>query len=235
MKRDLIELVICVGILAGLAFVFFGPAALPLGPAEPKFLHYDPAGADDEHGRLEDCVSRLTAKSKSVVMQNDQMGPPDKPNICHESTHFLNSQIRCSNDPEHPKDNAVYIDHGRYLLFEEPHVTLTQVVEYLDKDTLAGLDDVMHTRKQWDKEPCYIFDEWAAYINGTTCCIEVDAPAPRLALSRLNMVRASKIAEAFIKCIEDNDPTYAQLDDMKVFVAWQKNRQNQVRGEQCSK
>ncbi len=229
-RKDLVDLVIAVVGLTAIAVYFLSGPVTPFGPPEPKFLHFDPAGADDSGGRLEDTLSRLTAKSKSVVMTPDKFGPPDKPNQCHEATHFLNSQLRCANDPQFPNDNAVYIDHGRYLLFEEPKVTLTQVFTYLDSDTTSHLSDVMETRGQWDKEPLYILDEWSAYINGSQCCIEVDAPAPRLALSRLNMVRASVIADAFIKCIEDHDPTYAQLDDLKAFIVWQHTRMNQIRG-----
>ncbi len=226
-RKDLVDLLIAVVGLTVLAVYFF--SMVPSGPPEPKFLHFDPAGADNS-SRLDDCFSRLTAENKKIVKQNDKFGPPDDPNVCHEATHFLNSQLRCANDPEHQNDNAVYCDKGRYLLFEEPNVTLTQMFTYLGAEVHSNIDSVMHTAKQWDKEPLYTLDEWSAYINGTKCCIEVNAPAERLALSRRNMIYASVMADALVRCIEERDPTYAQLKELKEFVQWQK-----IRMEECSK
>ncbi len=223
-------------LVAIVALVFYVLGLNPLSPAyEPPFLHFDPAGADDSHGRLEDCFSRLIPKYQTEVSKNDKFGPPDKPNVCHEATHYIISMLRCATADEN--DDAVYIDHGRYLIFDHPKVTLTQVQTYLDDYQKTHIRDVMETWEQWDKEPLYILDEWCAYCNGTICAKEVDAPAPRIAMSRDHMIRCSVISEAFIKCIEDHDPTYKQLDDLKKFVAWQNKRSLAIfdETESCSK
>lgn len=234
-RRDIIDLVLCLLVLAALGVCYFNRT--PSGPVEPHWLAFNPDGADDSHGRLEDCFSRLIQKYKTEVSKNDKFGPPDKPNVCHEATHYIISMLRCADDPKNENNDAVYIDHGRYLLFDHPKVTLKQVQTYLTEDERTHIRDVMETWENWDKEPLYILDEWCAYSNGTICAKEVDAPAPRIEMSRNHMMRCGVIAEAFIKCIEEHDPSYAQLADLKEFVAWQQVRATTIfnETEPCSK
>lgn len=226
--RDVCELVVCFSLMA-VVLVLLGIRLWSVsGPVEPKWLSFNPPEADDSRGRLEDCFSRLEPKYQTEVKKNDQMGPPDKPNICHEATHYLNSMLRCADDPKNQDNDAVYIDHGRYLLFDHPKVTITQVIEFLDEDTKALVKDVMPTRTDWEKEPLYILDEWTAYSNGTVCAKEVGADRPRIDLSRKHMMCCGRIADALIRCTEARDPTYPQLADLKVFVTWQHTRTNTI-------
>jgi hypothetical protein len=95
---------------------------------------------------------------------------------CHETTHGVHSGLRLRY-----RQPAFYPGNGRFALVEPPTVTLGEVAAVVPKQ-LRGTRYQLYLvqqRRDWDRDPLYVWDEWVAYDNGTTTGIEESGRAPR--------------------------------------------------------
>jgi hypothetical protein len=216
MNRDNCKLVVCIIILSYLVWANWSSS-------EPQWLYYNPPGARDG-SMLEGIETRLNDFGTKNIDDCDMVGK------AHEGTHYINSQLRCSNDPAVLGDNAVYVGEGRYLLFKEPNLLLSNVLPYVRPDLRKNIRTIMETWEQWDEQPMYILDEWCAYVNGSQAANEGKADAGRTRGSHQRSIWCGEVADALITAIDQHDSSYAQLDELRDFIAWQKARMQQIVG-----
>jgi hypothetical protein len=88
---------------------------------------------------------------------------------CHETTHGVQASLR--NLYGLP---AFYPGGGKCALVEPPAVTLTEVAAVVPPQLRGNRYQLylVSQRRDWDREPLYVWDEWVAYDNGTTTGIE---------------------------------------------------------------
>jgi len=95
----------------------------------------------------------------------------DKGTWAHETTHGLNSRIRCA----HGGDvNAAYLYGGHAIILPEPNFTLADVANATPQEwrgPVFGLY-LVQSRGDWNNEPLYILDELSAYVNGSVARLE---------------------------------------------------------------
>ncbi len=83
----------------------------------------------------------------------------------HYGTHFIHSELR-----EKFRKPCFYVLRNRVVILpKEPATTLTRVsrlvpVSLRGKNYSAYL---IESRRWWENQPSYIFDEWVAYTNGS--------------------------------------------------------------------
>ena len=88
---------------------------------------------------------------------------------CHETTHGVHSALR--NRYHLP---AFYPGGGQFALVEPPAVTLGEVAAAVPVHLRGSRYQtyLVQQRRDWDRDPLYVWDEWVAYDNGTTTGIE---------------------------------------------------------------
>lgn len=210
-------------LVAMVCLVIWAVGGVPILQSEPAWSYYNPPGARD--GRmLQDILTRVNDFGAKNILDCDTVGK------AHEGTHYMNSQLRCADDPQVLMNNAVYVGDGRYLLFKEPKLLLKDVLPYVRKELRDNIRTIMETWEQWDEQPLYIIDEWTAYTNGSKCANEENADWGRTSGSHQRALWCGEVADALITAIEKHDPGYVQLDELKQFVAWQHTRTQQVVG-----
>lgn len=96
-----------------------------------------------------DCKVDQHRKSVDIITQ------------CHEGTHFLNASIG------KPGWHGFYIGGGRAIRIKIPNCRISHIDIPEDlKDTSTYRIYIKESRKWWDRDPLYIFDECLAYLNG---------------------------------------------------------------------
>jgi hypothetical protein len=115
---------------------------------------------------LTDIQQHLDPKHGNTYFSNDHITHG------HETTHGINSDIR--NNLGKRGQNGFYCLEGRAMLLYEPSLRIRQVAPLVPQSVRGGRYQLYLVQQagQWDDMPTYIFDEWVAYINGTTVGID---------------------------------------------------------------
>lgn len=98
-----------------------------------------------------------------------QYQDPDKQTHGHETTHGINSDIRNYHNNTGKKANGFYLLEDRAVVLVEPGILKNKVAGFVPA-ALQGFRYGTYITGQtaWDDTPTYVFDEWVAYINGST-------------------------------------------------------------------
>ncbi|MFO0926225.1 MAG: hypothetical protein U0736_04180 [Gemmataceae bacterium] len=116
-------------------------------------------------------VTPFLADVESRLPPSSGMQYRDKSRVtwCHETTHGVHAALRI----RHGKP-AFYVGDGRCALVDSLPLTLTEIAAAVPPQFRGGRFQVylVSQRKDWDREPLYVWDEWVAYNNGTTTGIE---------------------------------------------------------------
>jgi hypothetical protein len=94
---------------------------------------------------------------------------PQRITWCHETTHGVQAALRIRH-----RLPAFYPGGGRCALVEPPALTLGDVAAAVParfRGTRYNLYLVTQ-RRQWERDPLYVWDEWVAYDNGMTTGLE---------------------------------------------------------------
>jgi len=151
---------------------------------------------------------------------NPMRNEDDPGNWVHELTHQVNSDIRCSTLAH---DNAFYVMHGKYVIFNEPNVTLRQVAKMVPQKDRGVLYKgyLVEQQRGWNDSPLYVLDEATAYANGLEYHVSTKTKDQyRLAYANEFL----RYVNALILTIEKYDPNYSQLDELREYVKWHTHR-----------
>jgi len=102
---------------------------------------------------------------------NHQYRDANRGTWAHETTHGLNSCIRCAHGGH---VNAAYLYGGCALILPEPSFTLADVANATPQEwrgPVFGLY-LVQSRGDWNDQPLYILDELSAYVNGSVARLE---------------------------------------------------------------
>ena len=85
----------------------------------------------------------------------------------HETVHGINSYYR---NKQHGKVNALYCLNGNLAIIEEPNVTIDQVSRQIPVSLREYRYQLylVEQKHDWNNRPLYLFDEWSAYIAGSS-------------------------------------------------------------------
>jgi hypothetical protein len=88
---------------------------------------------------------------------------------CHETTHGVHAALR-----DKHRLPAFYPGKGQFALVEPPAITLADVAAAVPKQLRGARYQLylVKQRRDWNRDPLYVWDEWVAYNNGTTTAIE---------------------------------------------------------------
>lgn len=186
-------------------------------PSEPEFIYYKKVN------------NRINENSFYADVINHDDNPfltEDRDTNAHETTHGINSDIR--NNIGGPGTNAFYVGNDKAVIIPEPKMKKSAAMEFIPvKIRSSRFELYFITNKDWENEPLYIFDEWTAYLNGSTVSIEdaekggkrggTDAVRANLEFS----IYALGVAMA----VEKHDPSYwKENKQFKAYLRWSLKR-----------
>lgn len=149
------------------------PRPKPITPPEPgsniAWIAYGPkkTTTNPQWGSvLTDIEQHLNPKHGSYYSSSDNITHG------HETTHGINSDIR--NSLGGKGRNGFYCLEGRAFVLTEPNLRIHDVSPIIPQSIRGFRYNLymIQQARQWDDSPTYIFDEWIAYINGTTVGID---------------------------------------------------------------
>jgi hypothetical protein len=161
---------------------------------------------------------------------------PERITWCHETTHGVHADLR--NKYGRP---AFYPGGGQCALVEAPPLTLGDVAAVVPQ-RLRGMRYnvyLVSQRKDWDRDPLYVWDEWVAYNNGTAAGIEEGNRGTRRASasgSELSLAApANGASDDAVACIELSGYAIAVAaaarrkgipvsEQFREFLAWELRR-----------
>lgn len=184
-------------------------------PACGEWYEYNPRGAKNNCGILEDVTSR-THDPQLNKFRND------KATWAHESTHCVNSDI-ANRVGGHTK--AFYVGGGRAMVLAEPRISFADLDRHVTKYRNETYRHYIAQARSNDDRLDFL-DEWTAYSNDLQCAVELKLRDDG------NTDRATWFcyyAAAVLATVEDSDPHYAGLDDLREFVTWQTDRVRKLR------
>lgn len=137
---------------------------------------------------------------------------PERGTTAHECTHAINSQLRQGRE----NVNCFYMLQGNAAEAIEPPITLAQVAAAVPQNERGPSFQLylVSQRRYFNRQPLYVFDEWAAYLNGCT----VNAVEKRPGDYRSDIVRVcefSRYAAALMRLLPfgyDDTPLWEIFD-----------------------
>ncbi len=150
----------------------------------------------------------------------------------HESTHAINSDIRNNHNSTGKSANGLYVLQNRAVLIVEPKLLLSDVVPYVPSSLQGDRYHLYLIEQQsgWNDTPTYIFDEWTAYINGGTVCVDQYSHGlwkHEWTDGVMGQLEFVSYAVALSMAVAKKDPTYwasADGQQFKEFVAFNTKR-----------
>ena len=119
--------------------------------------------APSSGGYLGDIISRCS--SPGTYMDADRV------TSAHECTHGVNSDLR----QRYPGCNCFYVLNGHAAVVAEPAITIGQVASAVPANERGRNFQLylVQQRRDWDRQPLYLFDEMSAYLNGASVAYEL--------------------------------------------------------------
>jgi hypothetical protein len=144
----------------------------------------------------------------------------DRVTWCHETTHGVHSALR-----NRYRLAAFYPGGGRCALVEPPAVTLGDVAAVVPpqwRGTRYNLY-LVSQRRDWDRDPLYVWDEWVAYDNGTTAGIEAGLrPSAGASDDAVSCIELSGYALAVAAAARRKGAPVSE--QFREFLAWELRR-----------
>ncbi len=146
----------------------------------------------------------------------------------HETTHGINSRLRVAQ--KRPRVNVFYVTHGRAIVLAEPRVKLAHVAAAVPPRLRGGVYQLylQQSLRDWNDSPLYVLDEWMGYTNGTAALVDLRVLGLWRGGARSDtteyMIEFAGYAAALLSVVERDDPSYAQLAELREFIRWSTER-----------
>lgn len=187
--------------------------------AQAEWCEYQPKGAVDGRGMLQEFMSRCPEQGRRQIRQWD------KATQIHECTHFIDSEISTLRGQRY---GAFYVGGGRCFIVAEPKVTVGQAARLVPADVRRKLFTQYLGGERVGRNVLALFDEWTCYTNDAQATQELkltDDGGYRFAVEFCDYVDAAIVA------IKQHDPGYADLAQLESFRDFQLKRIGDMGGE----
>ena len=190
------------------------PAAKSPAPARlefvrgPSVVRVPPGGHPPV---LSDCISRLP----NPAYWRDQTEPTDLVTWTHEGSHGVSVRL-----PRVQGSHAVYLLNGLSVYLRHPNVTIGQVAATIpakDRGRIFNLY-MVEQRRDWDREPIYLVEEWVCYVHGTFARRQLGL-VQRQETER-HAAEMERYCRAMLALAARLDPDYPDAAKLAAFIEW---------------
>jgi hypothetical protein len=145
----------------------------------------------------------------------DQTDPGDLVTWTHEGTHGA-----CVRLPKVPGAHAIYLLDGRGVSLRHPRLTIGDVARSIPADKRGRIFDLylVEQRRDWDREPIYLVEEWVAYVHGTFARRQLGLTRREETESHARELEG--YCRAMLALADRVDPDYPDRDKLAAFIEW---------------
>jgi len=154
----------------------------------------------------------------------DANDPSDLVTHVHELTHGVSNRLHAST-----ARHGIYLLDGKGIVLYHPKVTIAQVAAAVPKEERGKIFDLylVKQQKDWNDSPIYLLDEANSYIHGGIAQKQLNWGDKRKETFTFawEMLR---YCDYMVQVVEKRDPEYRDLDTLKKFIQWQKDRLTKI-------
>jgi len=164
-------------------------------------------------------LADVTARLPNPTYWRDQTEPGDLVTWTHEGTHGV-----CVRVPKQAGAHGIYLLGGRSITLRHPRVTIGEVAATIPPAERGRIFRLymVEQRKDWDREPIYLVEEWVCYVHGTLARRQLGLPTRQETESHaLEMERYSR---ALLALAGRKDPAYPDAAKLAAFIEWNAER-----------
>ena len=145
----------------------------------------------------------------------DQTDPFDLVTWTHEGTHGA-----CVRLPRRPGCHSIYCLEGRSVTIRHPRLTIGQVAAAIPVEERGQIFQLymVDQRRDWDREPIYLVEEWTAYIHGTFARRQLGL-VERQETER-HAAEMERYCRAILALAARVDPDYPDAAKLAAFIEW---------------
>jgi hypothetical protein len=194
-----------------------------VSPASDAFLRLVAKGVAPPVRRPPAGVPPALADLLSRVPRPEYWRDPTDPSCpvtwAHEATHGMTAELSRSGRW------VIYLLDGMAVEFAgHPSVTIGQVAASVPAHQRGQVFDLylVQQRRDWDREPLYLLDEWTCYVHGSIA--RRQAGLERREETERYAAEMERYCRAMLSLVERRQPDYPDLGKLREFIAWQSNR-----------
>ena len=166
-----------------------------------------------------DVLTDLYCRLENPHYWADPTEPGDLVTWAHEMNHGVSNRLHAST-----VKHGIYVGDGKGIVLRHPEITIEQVANTVPKNQRGPIYKLylVEQRKDWNKSPIYLLDEWNAYITGT------------IARRQLGWEKRSETEDfaremerycrVMLSVVKKRDPDYADIQHLSNFIDWQADR-----------
>jgi hypothetical protein len=166
-----------------------------------------------------DVLTDLYCRLENPHYWADPTEPGDLVTWAHEMNHGVSNRLHAST-----VKHGIYVGNGNGIVLRHPEITIEQVANTVPKNQRGPIYKLymVEQRKDWNKSPIYLLDEWNAYITGTIARRQLgwEKRSETEDFAR-EMERYCRVMLAVVK---KRDPDYPDLQHLSNFIDWQSDR-----------
>jgi hypothetical protein len=204
------------------------PIPIPLPPSKPRprpaapDFFPGPSPIRQPRGDLPRQLADVYARLERPEYWRDESAPNDLITWVHEGTHGVSARI-----PRRPGYHAIYLLDGRAVYLKHPRLTIADVAAAIPPAERGEVFQLylVEQRRYWNAEPCYLLEEWTAYIHGAAIRAELGQK------TRGETVRFALEMERYARTLLNlakRDSGYNETEKLAAFIEWNAARLRRI-------
>ncbi len=149
----------------------------------------------------------------------DQTEPTDLVTWTHEGSHGV-----CVRLPRVKGAHAIYLLDGQAVYLRHPRLTIGQVAGTIPPKERGRIYKLymVDQRRDWDREPIYLVEEWTCYVHGTLARRQLGLE--RREETESHALEMERYCRAILALARRVDPTYSDAGKLSAFIEWNAER-----------
>jgi hypothetical protein len=178
----------------------------------PSTVRIPPAGHPPV---LSDVIARLP----DPTYWRDQTEPTDLVTWTHEGSHGV-----CVRLPRVKGSHGIYLLNGQSVYLRHPRLTIGEAAATIPPKERGRIFDLymVESRRDWDREPIYIVEEWVCYVHGTLARRQLGLD--RREETESHALEMERYSRAILALAKRKDPTYPDAEKFAAFIEWNARR-----------
>jgi hypothetical protein len=164
-------------------------------------------------------LSDVIARLPDPTYWRDQTEPTDLVTWTHEGSHGV-----CVRLPRVKGSHGIYLLNGLSVYLRHPRLTIGEAAATIPPNERGRIFNLymVESRRDWDREPIYIVEEWVCYVHGTLARRQLGLD--RREETESHALEMERYSRAILALAKRKDPTYADADKFAAFIEWNADR-----------
>jgi hypothetical protein len=164
-------------------------------------------------------LSDVIARLPDPTYWRDQTEPTDLVTWTHEGSHGV-----CVRLPRVQGSHGIYLLNGQSVYLRHPRLTIGEAAATIPPKERGRIFNLymVESRRDWDREPIYIVEEWVCYVHGTLARRQLGLT--RREETESHALEMERYSRAILALAKRKDPTYPDAAKFAAFIEWNAER-----------